>query len=558
MGMVLRDAPEAVDSDERLVAAVRRGDDRAFEILYQRYQQRIHAYVLGMVKDSGRAEDITQEVFVSALRRMRATDQPLAFKPWLYQIAKNSCIDAFRRSKRGEEVSYDAEDALAPGDASKLVGPEPTPDAAFAAKEDLESLWGAFGGLSDTHHEILLLRELEGHSYQEIGERLGMSRPAVESTLFRARRRLTEEYGEIVTGARCQRIQGIITVAAESSLGVRDRRRLARHVAHCKGCRREALAAGLDRRLITRPSVRERIAGLLPFPAFVKFGRGDADPSVPPSPGRFANWATHLPLWSDHAAGGWSKAAAGAAMLLAGVGTGMGVHEVATQPPSSSAAVQSPPARVASAPPSKRVETVAAGHKSSTTSSTSRAPTKPKRRSSGRVTASSSPSAADRATSGGGGPVQPADPNPTPPASKSDSRAPEEPPAEESRDRSAAARHPGDKASGAGQGHRLGGRPDRRQGGRDRRYHGQADDPDRRHHGQADNPDRRRHGQRPSPAAARCHRRSTRRRTPLIRSPAASPRPSTTPLRASPARSVGSPAGRAARLLCASGRGAAW
>ena len=443
MGREMGGASEPADSD--LIAAVRRGDDRAFEVLYQRYQQRIHAYVLGMVKDSGRAEDVTQEVFVSALRRMRATDQPLTFKPWLYQIAKNSCIDAFRRSKRGEEVSYDAEDALAPGDASKLVGPEPTPDAAFAAKEDLESLWGAFGGLSDTHHEILLLRELEGHSYQEIGERLGMSRPAVESTLFRARRRLTEEYGEIVTGARCQRIQGIITVAAESSLGVRDRRRLARHVAHCKGCRREALAAGLDRRLITRPSVRERIAGLLPFPAFVKFGRGDADPSVPPSPGRFANWATHLPLWSDHAAGGWSKAAAGAAVLLAGVGTGMGVHEVATQPPSSSAAIQSPPARVASAPPSKRVETVAPGHKSSTTSSSSRAHTKPKRRSSGRVTASSSPSAADRATSGGGGPVQPAVPNPTPAASKPDSRAPEEPPAEESRDRSAAADAPATK-----------------------------------------------------------------------------------------------------------------
>src|SRR3954469_23619418 len=104
--------PDAVTSDRRLVAAVRRGDDRAFELLYERYQRRIHAYVFGMVKDHGRAEDVTQEVFVSALRRMRETEQPLAFKPWLYQIAKNGCIDAFRRSKRAEEVSYDAEDAL--------------------------------------------------------------------------------------------------------------------------------------------------------------------------------------------------------------------------------------------------------------------------------------------------------------------------------------------------------------------------------------------------------------------------------------------------------------
>src|SRR3954465_5088326 len=261
-------------ADNELVAAVRRGEDRAFEVLYHRYHRRIHAYVLGMVKDHGRAEDVTQEVFVSALRRMRDTEQALAFKPWLYQIAKNSCIDAFRRSKRTEEVSYDADDALAPSDPSRLVGAGPSPDAAVAAKQDLESLCGAFGGLSETHHEILVLRELEGLSYQEIGRRMGMSRPAVESTLFRARRRLTEEYDDIVSGARCQRIQAIIVSAAQTRLGARDTRRLARHLSHCQPCRREALAAGLDRNLFTRPTVRERVArkgaAILPFPIFAK------------------------------------------------------------------------------------------------------------------------------------------------------------------------------------------------------------------------------------------------------------------------------------------------
>jgi RNA polymerase sigma factor (sigma-70 family) len=182
----------AADSDQRLVAAVRQGDDRAFELLYHRYQRRIHAYVFGMVKDHGRAEDVTQEIFVSALRRMRETEQPLAFKPWLYQIARNGCIDAFRRSKRAEELSYDADGGLSPADHSKLVGTGPTPDAAVASKQQLENLCGAFGGLSETHHEILVLRELEGLSYAEIGRRMGMTRPAVESTLFRARRRLGE------------------------------------------------------------------------------------------------------------------------------------------------------------------------------------------------------------------------------------------------------------------------------------------------------------------------------------------------------------------------------
>ena len=106
-------AGSPADSDQKLVARVRRGDDRAFEVLYQRYHRRIHAYVLGMVKDHGRAEDVTQEVFVSALRRMRQTERPIAFKPWIYEIAKNACIDAFRRSRRAEEVSLEAaEDAL--------------------------------------------------------------------------------------------------------------------------------------------------------------------------------------------------------------------------------------------------------------------------------------------------------------------------------------------------------------------------------------------------------------------------------------------------------------
>ena len=333
------------DSDQNLVARVRRGDDRAFELLYQRYHRRIHAYVLGMVKDHGRAEDVTQEVFVSALRRMRETEQPLAFKPWLYQIAKNSCIDAFRRSKRAEEVSYDADEGLAPADHSRLVSSSLSPDAAVAAKQDLDDLCGAFGGLSETHHEILVLRELEGLSYAEIGRRMGMSRPAVESTLFRARRRLTEEFDDIVSGARCLRIQGIIMTAAESRLGTRDTRRLARHLSHCQSCRREALAAGLDRGLFTRPPVRERIAarvaGLLPFPIFERFRRG-ADASPPPTGGRTSSLAAHLPMFSDQLASGWGKAAAGAALLVAGVGAGVGVQQVA-KPPEKPAAVRTQP-----------------------------------------------------------------------------------------------------------------------------------------------------------------------------------------------------------------------
>ena len=96
------------EDDRALVRAVRAGDDRAFEELYARYERRISAYVQRMVKDRGRSEDITQEVFLSAVRRLRATAQPIAFKPWLYEIARNACIDHHRRTARAEEIPLEA------------------------------------------------------------------------------------------------------------------------------------------------------------------------------------------------------------------------------------------------------------------------------------------------------------------------------------------------------------------------------------------------------------------------------------------------------------------
>jgi RNA polymerase sigma factor (sigma-70 family) len=344
-------------SDHQLVAAVRRGDDRAFEALYSRYHRRIQAYVLGMCKDHARAEDITQEIFVSALRRMRETERPIAFKPWVYEIAKNACIDQHRRARRTEEISLEAEEGFAPADYGRLVTSGPTPDAAVVVKQELDHLCGAFGGLSETHHEILVMRELEGLSYREIGERLGMTRPAVESTLFRARRRLTEEFDELVSGERCMRIQGIIATAGHGALGARDTRRLARHIAHCQPCRREARAAGLDANVFRAPlrtRVARKVAALLPFPLLGRrFTRGADDPAG----GLVSGWAMHAPAISDQLGTGWTKAAAAVAVVLAGVGAGVGSnpaggshHKPASLPAAASKPVSQPAAAKPSGP----------------------------------------------------------------------------------------------------------------------------------------------------------------------------------------------------------------
>jgi RNA polymerase sigma factor (sigma-70 family) len=250
--------PEALQfswrTDHELVTAVRRGEDTAFEQLYSRYRTRIWSYVSAILRDADRAEDVTQEVFISVLRRLRDTERPIVFKPWIYQIAKNACIDELRRIRRSHEVPFEHDDESESG-ADELLSIAPGLDAAIESKQQLDDLRVAFRGVSEIHHRILVLRELEGLTYSEIGTRLGMSRPVVESTLFRARRRLAEEYEELISGRRCERTRAVIDAWESRTLrrlGVRETRQLARHLAHCRPCRRHA--------------VLSRNAGLLPEP----------------------------------------------------------------------------------------------------------------------------------------------------------------------------------------------------------------------------------------------------------------------------------------------------
>jgi RNA polymerase sigma factor (sigma-70 family) len=185
-------------SDAQLIVAVRRGRDDAFEQLYRRYSDRVTRFVRGRIGDRGRAEDIVQEVFLSALRRLRATDTEIAFRPWIFEIAKNAAIDHYRRASRAEEVSIHAHETFRAADQLRLVsGAHVRPENAMLDKERLRHLKGAFGELSASHHRVLVLREFEGLSYREIAQKMDMTRPAVESALFRARRRLQQEYARV-------------------------------------------------------------------------------------------------------------------------------------------------------------------------------------------------------------------------------------------------------------------------------------------------------------------------------------------------------------------------
>ena len=265
LAVVTKPADQRTD-DVDLVAAVRAGDDRAFELLFVRYQAGSRPTSAAWSATTSAPRTSRKRCSSPRCAGCARPRRPIAFKPWIYEIAKNACIDAFRRARNTSEVPFDDDDALGP---SIVVASGGGPDAVVDAKLAIDNLCGAFGGLSQTHHDILVMREFEDLSYREIGERLGMSRAAVESTLFRARRRLSEEYEELVSGERCLRVRAIVDAPPGRAPGVRDQRRMARHIAHCQPCRRYARLAGVDLDVVRAPAAA-RIAALIPLPAFVR------------------------------------------------------------------------------------------------------------------------------------------------------------------------------------------------------------------------------------------------------------------------------------------------
>jgi hypothetical protein len=146
------------------------------------------------------------------------------------------------------------------------------------------------------------MRELEGLSYREIGERLELTRSAVESTLFRARRRLEREYEELDTGRRCKAMGMVIARLSNGLSSEREERRLARHARRCVACRKRARELGVEPLGRKRRPIAARAAALLPLPAFLRRRVSDAG-------GAMAN--------SGQASGAFGEVAQGAQLTAA-------------------------------------------------------------------------------------------------------------------------------------------------------------------------------------------------------------------------------------------------
>jgi RNA polymerase sigma-70 factor, ECF subfamily len=186
--------------DRSLVRAAQQGDTQAFRALVERYQRRVYQLALGMVRDSDEAMDIAQETFVRVHRYLPSFKGDSSFFTWTYRIATNLCLDSARKRGRMERVEMDETDAeiearMDPPSAA-LSGPHQAAlNAELKGKID-----EALGTLSENHRAILLLREVEGLSYEELARTLGIRKGTVMSRLFHARlkmqRKLREYLGD--------------------------------------------------------------------------------------------------------------------------------------------------------------------------------------------------------------------------------------------------------------------------------------------------------------------------------------------------------------------------
>jgi RNA polymerase sigma factor (sigma-70 family) len=171
-----------LQSDERLVALIRRGNHHAFEALVARYQSRLLAFCRHMLSSREDAEDVLQEVFAAAFNAMLADEREINVRPWLYRIARNRSLNHLRRA---QAVGMDSMDIhLSEGGLT-------TADKVHK-REEFRLLIADVQDLPETQRTALLLREIDALSYDQISEAMETTVPSVKSLLVRARVSLAE------------------------------------------------------------------------------------------------------------------------------------------------------------------------------------------------------------------------------------------------------------------------------------------------------------------------------------------------------------------------------
>jgi RNA polymerase sigma-70 factor (ECF subfamily) len=179
--------------DLTLVRRTQKGDSHAFRQLIERYQRKAFAVAFGMLKNREEARDITQEAFIKIYKHLDCFKGDASFYIWLYRIVFNLCIDVLR--KGGATADVELEEALEEEGASYgLINASfgASPQKNLLKKELAEKLQEAVGMLPEMYRAILLMREIEGMSYEDLARILKIPKGTVMSRLFHARAKMQQ------------------------------------------------------------------------------------------------------------------------------------------------------------------------------------------------------------------------------------------------------------------------------------------------------------------------------------------------------------------------------
>jgi RNA polymerase sigma-70 factor, ECF subfamily len=189
-----RASKAAGPADDRELVRQAQGEDKeAFEELIRRHQHRVFAVAGGILRRREDVEDIAQQVFVKAYFSLKRFDQRAAFSTWLYKITVNECWDLLRKKKVRPlvyESDLSEEQARQVITSAEKINPGPDISEKIAARENVEKL---LEGLDERDRLMLILKEVEGYSIEEIAEVLNLNGNTVKVRLFRARRRVVSQ-----------------------------------------------------------------------------------------------------------------------------------------------------------------------------------------------------------------------------------------------------------------------------------------------------------------------------------------------------------------------------
>jgi RNA polymerase sigma factor (sigma-70 family) len=260
--------------DERLARRAADGDRRAFAAIYRRYQEDLYRFCLAIVGNSQDAQDALQSTMVQALRALPGETRSIKLKPWLYRVARNEAIDLIRRRRETPEL-----------DPAQIVSTEEVAGA-VETRDRLRSLLADLGELPERQRAALVMRELAGLGFDEIGAAFDTSAAVARQTVYEARLGLRQmESGREMTCEEAKR-----EISGADGRGLR-RRDIRAHLRGCEDCRR--FRDGIAER-------RRDLAAIAPLPAVASAG------------------LLHAVLGGSGASGGGTLAGAGTAGTIAG------------------------------------------------------------------------------------------------------------------------------------------------------------------------------------------------------------------------------------------------